>query len=244
MSRNFDLLAEIEREKEFGSASERVGVLPDPPASQNTSALRDLDETQIVRLIRNIFFSNKGNAPRQVVFVGIDPENGSSSVCASAGHALALTTSKPVCVIDGNVHSAPLSQIFGAEKRNPFSGKFASVREQCAHIGGNLWLAGPHLMMDGRGSLLPVDELKHRLAQLDATFEYLLIDAPGTRVSNDAELLGQLADAAVLVVEADKTRRTAAAKAKDGLDAAGVRVLGTVLNNRSFPVPDKLYRLL
>jgi Mrp family chromosome partitioning ATPase len=79
---------------------------------------------------------------------------------------------------------------------------------------------------------------------LEDAFEYLLIDAPGARTSKDAELLGYVVDAAVLVIEANKTRRLAAGKAKERLEAAGVRLLGTVLNDRTFPIPDTLYKFL
>jgi Mrp family chromosome partitioning ATPase len=72
----------------------------------------------------------------------------------------------------------------------------------------------------------------------------MLIDAPGTSVCGDAQLLSLVADAAILVIEANSTRRLTARKAKESLDAAGVRLLGTVLNNRSFPIPEKLYRKL
>jgi Mrp family chromosome partitioning ATPase len=72
----------------------------------------------------------------------------------------------------------------------------------------------------------------------------VLIDAPGTIVCGDAAILGQVADAAVLVIEANSTRRLSARKAKEALDAAGVRLLGTVLHNRSFPIPETLYNWL
>jgi Mrp family chromosome partitioning ATPase len=48
----------------------------------------------------------------------------------------------------------------------------------------------------------------------------------------------------VLVLEANSTRRVAARKAKQALEASSVRVLGTVLNNRTFPIPEKIYRML
>jgi Mrp family chromosome partitioning ATPase len=245
MSRNFDLLAEIERERESGSENNRARLSADRSAVKDFPANDEAaDGPEMLRLVQSIFLSNPGSAPRQVVFFGVDNESGSSSVCAKAGRALASATSKPVCVVDANVRSARLSHIFGVDKTIPFSGKFASMREPCVQVGGNLWLAGTDLMSDGRGTLLPIDELKHRLTQLDGAFEYLLIDAPGTRASKDAELLGHVADAAILVIEADKTRRVRAGKAKESLDAAGVRLLGTVLNNRSFPIPAKLYKLL
>jgi Mrp family chromosome partitioning ATPase len=72
----------------------------------------------------------------------------------------------------------------------------------------------------------------------------VLIDAPGTSSSRDAALLGQLADAAILVVEANSTRKMAARKAKEFLERAGVQLIGTILNNRTFPIPEALYKIL
>jgi Mrp family chromosome partitioning ATPase len=47
-----------------------------------------------------------------------------------------------------------------------------------------------------------------------------------------------------MVLEANSTRRITARKAKKTLEDGNVRVLGTVLNNRTFPIPEKIYRLL
>ena len=75
-------------------------------------------------------------------------------------------------------------------------------------------------------------------------FAYVLISAPPVGLYGDAALLGQMADGVVLVLEANSTRRVAALKAKQPLDAAKVRLLGIVLNNRTFPIPEKIYRWL
>jgi len=57
-------------------------------------------------------------------------------------------------------------------------------------------------------------------------------------------LLGQLADGMILVLEAHNTRRVAARRTKEILEASNVRLLGTVLNGRTFPVPERIYRKL
>ena len=72
----------------------------------------------------------------------------------------------------------------------------------------------------------------------------MLIDAPGTNVCEDASKLAQLAGAAVLVIDANRTRRITARKAMEALEASRVRLLGTVLHNRSFPIPERLYKWL
>lgn len=244
MSRNFELLKQIEME--VGAIDRPAPVTNDralvkEPAPHNTGGLFS---EEIARLVQTVFLSANAHATRLVVFCGVDGKSGSSTVCASAGRALAANSSKSVCLVDANLRSPRLSEAFRMDKRAPHSDKPFSGREGCVQIGENLWLAGTDLMADDRGALLSADRLKHRLTQLQDAFEYLLVDAPGTGVSRDATLLGQLADAAILVVEAGSTRRVTARKAKESLDAAGVHLLGTVLHNRSFPIPEGLYKRL
>jgi receptor protein-tyrosine kinase len=247
MSHNFELMTQLEIEA--GATDNRTPAATDRAAAMAvvpilSSRTGDSSGEEMVRLVQRIFLSANGSAPRQVVLCGVDDDNGSSSVCAKAGRTLAANSSRPVCLVDANVRSPRLSGMFGVEGMNPFSGPSASLREKCVKIGGNLWLAGPNILADNSRVLLPPVQLKERLSQLRDEFEYMLIDAPGTSVCGDAQLLGLVADAAILVIEANSTRRLTARKAKESLDAAGVRLLGTILHNRSFPIPERLYKRL
>jgi hypothetical protein len=56
--------------------------------------------------------------------------------------------------------------------------------------------------------------------------------------------IGTRAHGAILVLEANSTRRVATRKAKQALEATNVRVLGIVLNNRTFPILKRIYQLL
>lgn len=246
MSRNFDLLTQIEavtrESSKATSAASRAVTTPIVPI--HSSYASDAGGEEMLRLIQRIFLCANGDVPRQVVLCGVDDQNGSSSLCARAGRTLAANSSRPVCLVDANVRSPRLSGIFGIEGKNPFCGPSAPLRNQCVKVGGNLWLAGPEILADRSRVLLPAVELKERLAQLRDEFEYMLIDAPGTSVCGDAQLLGLVSDATILVVEANNTRRLTARKAKESFDAAGVRLLGTVLHNRLFPIPGWVYRNL
>lgn len=244
MSRNFELMQQLENE--LGTSSLSTPTTHDALDTNVVPILSkrsgDVGGEEILRLIQRIFLSANGSAPRQVVLCGVDEESGSSSVCQRAGRTLAANSSRPVCLVDANVRSPRLSGMFGIEGTSPFSGPSAPLRDRCVKIGANLWLAGPEILADNCRVLLPPDELKKRLAQLRENFEYMLIDAPGTSVCGDAQLLGLVADAAILVIEANSTRRLTARNAKNSLDAAGVRILGTVLHNRTFPIPNGLYK--
>ncbi len=82
------------------------------------------------------------------------------------------------------------------------------------------------------------------MAELRSHFDYVLVDAPPLSASNDAIALGAASDGVVIVLKAHASRRETARKAVEDLKAANVRVLGAVLNQRTFPVPDGLYSKL
>jgi Mrp family chromosome partitioning ATPase len=47
-----------------------------------------------------------------------------------------------------------------------------------------------------------------------------------------------------LIVKANSSRREIARKALQELQAANLPVLGAILNQRTFPIPEKIYKLL
>jgi len=55
-------------------------------------------------------------------------------------------------------------------------------------------------------------------------------------------MLGRNAEGVVLVLRANASRRETARKAVHDLETAQVRVLGAVLNHRTFPVPERIYK--
>jgi len=72
-------------------------------------------------------------------------------------------------------------------------------------------------------------------------FDYTVIQSPPAGLYSE---LGQLSDGMILVLQANSTRRAAAKKVKQMLQATNVRLLGAVLSERTFPIPQKLYKKL
>ena len=63
-----------------------------------------------------------------------------------------------------------------------------------------------------------------------------MIDSPAINLYIDAAVLGGIADGAILVIDAESTRREVALQAKEALTAAKLQLLGAALNKRSFPI--------
>jgi Mrp family chromosome partitioning ATPase len=82
------------------------------------------------------------------------------------------------------------------------------------------------------------------LGEVRREFEYSIVEAPSAGESNEVTAMAQFADGIILVLSANKTRRATARKIKETLETAQARLLGTVLSDRVFPIPDAIYRRL
>jgi succinoglycan biosynthesis transport protein ExoP len=114
-------------------------------------------------------------------------------------------------------------------------------------MGENLWLLSSGSFeadMAESAGLLNSETMKVRVMELRNEFDYVLIDSAPMNTNAEGVLLGQLADGLVLVLEANSTRREAAVRITESLHASNVRVLGAVLNKRTFPIPESVYGLL
>ena len=218
---------------------------------RNNSRRTDLDviaRDEEIKLVRNVFTATSSESPQVVLFSGVEGEGGSASICARTGEILAAETEEPVCVVDANFRSPFLHRYFGVDN---FKG-LAEASVECGPIrdftqklpGCNLWvLASGAATVKSRVPHI-LDRLESRIAELRTAFRYVVIHASPLNEDADSILLSRWTDGVVLVVEANSTRRDTARRLKKDLEVANVRLLGVVLNNRKFPIPETLYRRL
>lgn len=252
MSKNFEVLLRVEKQADVFQVEERQEPPPLPvalpartlrkPPIHIDAAVHDAE----IKLVQRVFLLPGEAAPAAVVFCGAEPFSGTTGICARAGENLALLTGLPVCLVDGNLRSPSLHRYFGLETlaglstsvdRGPVRNLIQPIKESLA-----LLRAGPDA--DGARSAWLPERMRLRLAELRREFSYVLIDAPAVNERVDAMFFGQMADGALLVVNSQKTHRDTARKAKENLAAAQVRLLGAVMNNRTFPIPNFLYKRL
>ncbi|HUO25123.1 MAG TPA: hypothetical protein VMU61_05615 [Candidatus Aquilonibacter sp.] len=191
---------------------------------------------QIRGLVRQIFFSSRIPPVQQVVFSAAEPQVEVAGICEKVGWALAQETSASVALVGFEDH-APAVRVQNDRRISP-------MKARSTHIASNLWRVW------GVGSLEEEDEFRSTrywlsgLSELRAEFEYAVIQGPPVSISSEAALLGQLADGIVLVLGAHTTRRVTARRVKEMLEAAEVTILGSVLSERTFPIPTGIYRRL
>jgi protein-tyrosine kinase len=254
LSKNFELLTQADRmqdilpqaeEQTFSSSAET-----DTETRASTASLV-MDEgvrAEVVKLVHNLFLSSGPRAPHRVVFTASESGAGCTWVIAHAGEMLASQVQGSVCLVDCNLRSPGLHQKFGVENRRGLCDALQQsdpIRQYAQRLSrSNMWLLSSGSIADNWQELMTSGRLQARLTELFAEFDYVLIDAVPLNVSNDSVVLGRLADGVVLVVKANSSRREIARKALQELQAADMPVLGAVLNQRTFPIPEKIYKLL
>ncbi len=85
---------------------------------------------------------------------------------------------------------------------------------------------------------------KDCLSALRWNFDYVLFDCPALAVSSGATTLAPIVDGVAIVVQAGQTRRDQIHRSQEAIESTGGTFLGFVLNQRRYPVPGWLYRML
>ncbi len=233
LSKAFELLQNVEMERGTG-----VGPVP-----VNRVRPSVIGQEEITRLIQRVF--RVPDAPRSVLFAGIDPGDGCTSVCAATAENLASTAPGSVCVVDANLRNPSLHRYFEIGNSAGLAEALVQpgpVHNFAQHISGtNLWVVTSGSGIANAQGQLGSDAMRARMAELNQAFDHVLVDSPALNRSSDALLLGRLVDGMLLVLQSNATRRETARTVISGIRNANVNLLGAVLNKRTFPIPQNLY---
>ena len=257
MSRNFELLQKIGKEQDFFSQVDAPVVAVEQPEIAAVEAptepvtpslqMSTAEFEEITKLVQRVFVLPGPEAPRSVVFTGTEAGNGSSWMCARAAEILATQVRGSVCIVDANLRDPGQHGIFGIANHHGLADSLKNT-EPIGHfvtsLRPNLYLMSCGSSSENCQALTSSDRMRFRMTELRNSFDYVLIDTAAMSVGNDAVVLGTAADGVVLVLKANSSRRESAKRALQELQSAKARVLGAVLNQRTFPIPDSLYHKL
>lgn len=224
----------------------RAATLEDRGARAHHGSLEELARQEEVTLVQRVFLA-PGSKRRVVLFAGVERGNGCARICIRAGQTLARLTPQSVCVVDANVRSPALHQLVGGDARDALAaavgdpGAAPTFAERLTP--DNLWLL-PSGSASDPSLLLAVDRVRPCLHELGAHFDYLILNTPPINLYAESLVLSQFVDGVLLVLEANVTRREIVRNVKTRLEDLNIPLLGVVLNNRTFPIPEPLYRLL
>ena len=185
---------------------------------------------------------------RSILFVGISPGDGSSTLAVNYATFLSKDSGRMVLLMDlhgGNSYPHERSetdrpQVFTDDDIGEEKGAF-----QVKKMGpGNLYF-----LVFGRengkyAQFFESDRIDRFIKMVYKRFDYLVIAAPSASGSSKARAFCAKVDGIVMVILSGKTRQQIAIKAKETMEDAGGKLLGVVLNRRKYYIPESIYRRL
>jgi Mrp family chromosome partitioning ATPase len=172
-----------------------------------------------------------------VVVAGASRGAASTVVAANLAAAFARTGAETVLVCahlpDSQVDTASVNRMLGVRAvpglSDVLAGRFSlSSATQRAPRHPNLSVVTTGGTASA-GGLLQSQALRDTLATLRERAAYVVVEAPSTATSADAQSLASLADAAIVAVELRRTRNTEIGDAADQLRRVGTPLLGAVV---------------
>ncbi|GAA4436485.1 Wzz/FepE/Etk N-terminal domain-containing protein [Phytohabitans houttuyneae] len=187
--------------------------------------------------LRNEVVASLGPDDKVVVVAGTSRGVASTLVAANLAAALARTGSDVTLVgahlPDSVADTAPLATIFGVAATPGLSDVLAGRVGLAAAVQHAPRIPSLRVITTGgtasAAGLMQSQGLRDALDLLSARPGYVVIEAPATSSSADAQSLASLADAAIITVELRRTRRPDVSDAAEQLRRVGTPLLGAVV---------------
>lgn len=216
----------------------RTGLRPALP-------LQGLPGRWALEVQKIVFHLNRGgedgSSSRCIVFSGMQKQGGTTTICYLVAHHMATERNdQRIVYVDFSIDP----------KRKPMPGAtldlqlgqalnrelFSSITHTFTHV-----RIGPG---DERQATTASAWLRELVALMREQCDWVLVDAPPFSVAPETYSVAKACDGVVLVLKSGATRYPALNALVADLEMLGIKVLGTVLNFRQYPIPRWLLKYI
>ena len=207
--------------------------------------------TEQYKILRtNVLSLNRGSSGGKVVMVtsAIHSE-GKTITSLNLAMAIAQSTQKPkVLLIDADLRRGRLARYLGVNQKvglsNVLSGK-VGLDEALFKIDiENVTFMASGTVPENPAELLDSARMKQLLSEVKTQFDHILIDTSPIISVTDAGIVGSQADGVIMVIQAGRTQRGIVKRATELLEQTHAKLLGHVLTNIEYHLPEYIYRYL
>lgn len=179
------------------------------------------------------------------------PGEGASTIGLQLARIIARAGEGKILLIDADIRSATrtLSRSIGSARGKPGLLDLLGGRAELSKTVLSTDEPNLHFLPSGAdeqdsGDSISPDRMRQFLDDMGKLYRIVILDCPPILANPDSPVIGALTEGVILVVRANRTRREVTMSALALLQSARCRVLGVVLNQRSYPIPTFLYRRL
>ncbi|MBC1567010.1 CpsD/CapB family tyrosine-protein kinase [Listeria booriae] len=190
---------------------------------------------QFRMLVENIELMSIDKKIKSLLVTSADPSSGKSLISSNLAIAFAQKGKKTL-LVDADLRKPTIQKYF----RNGVNlGLMGLIKKESDLHGAifesespNLYILQTGIIPINPASILASDRLKEIFAELEAAFDYIIVDTPPILAVADAQVLSGMTDASLLVIRNDYTVTERARKASQRLEQSSRLFLGAVFNNQ------------
>ncbi len=185
------------------------------------------------RLRTNLEFASLDSSLRTLLVTSAGPDEGKSTTLSNLAVSIAQA-GRRVILVDGDLRHPRLHELFGLDNRQGLTTVVGQASgdiplQESGVNGLRVLAAGP--LPDIPADLIASPAVETLIATLREQADIVLFDAPPVVTVTDAAVLASKVDGVLLVINAGRTRREYAQRAKALLAQVHARVIGAVLTN-------------
>ncbi len=181
----------------------------------------------------NLSFYSLDHPIQTLVVTSPAPGEGKSTTIANLAVTMAQSGRRTI-LVDCDLRRPSLHELFDLEAEPGFTNIVLAenIGLPLQETGiENLRLLASGAKPPNPADLLGTSKVDQIIAQLQEEAEIVLFDAPPVVAVTDAAVIGAKVDGVLLVIQAGKTKRDHAERAKEMLEKAKVRIVGAALTN-------------
>ena len=198
----------------------------------------------------NIMSLNKGKPPQSLVITSSIHSEGKTVTSLNLAYSLAHSVNKPkILLVDADLRKGKMSKYLGVEPEGGLSevlqGK-AKFQDVVFHLDDD-----DHLAFLDSGSipeypseLLSSEAMKRFIRDMEKEFDHIIYDGAPIISVTDSGIIGAQTDGVIMVIQAGRTQRGVVKRAQELLYQTHSKVLGHVLTNIEYHLPEYIYRYL
>lgn len=240
-------------EKEYGEALTEISeepkkevIIPRIPQTYSIETHRYPDFYE--NLKTNLFSCHSKESLKTILFLGTTHGDGATTTALNFANALAQDRRLNILVIEANFRTPILHEMFNVDPANCLTNLLPDKDMADCSIkkveSENLYVIAIGSKLDWPVSLFGSQRFWEFLNRMRTEFDYIILDGPPLPSFTESKVICNKVDGVVMVIEAGKTRKQVALRAKKDIVEAGGKFLGVVLNKRKYHIPKWIYKHL
>lgn len=183
----------------------------------------------------NLEFSSVDKALKTILVTSSSPSEGKSMTTANLAVVYAQQ-GKKVLLVDADLRKPTVHYTFRLDNLRGLSNILvneATIEDTAYSTGiGNLDVISSGPIPPNPSELLGSRRMELLINEASNIYDLIIFDTPPVLAVTDAQILGNVVDGSILVIRSGQTEYELAIKAKEALEPAKAKLLGTVLNDR------------